>query len=74
MATEAELIARRNSLSAAIASGVLSVRHGDVQTQYRSMAEMEKALRHIDADLAQVRAPAAKRFRVTRFTADKGFR
>lgn len=74
MATEAELEARRDKLSAAIASGVLSVRHGDVQTTYRSMGEMKDALRHVEAELAKSRAPAAKRYRVTRFTGDKGFR
>lgn len=36
--------AQIDALAAAIASGVLTVRHGDVTTTYRSLAEMQTIL------------------------------
>lgn len=33
-----------DALKKAIASGVLTVRHGDTSTTYRTLAEMERAL------------------------------
>lgn len=39
------------TLRAAIASGVLSVRHGDTMTQYQSLSEMRKVLAEMETDL-----------------------
>lgn len=55
------------ALRAAIASGVLSVRHGDTMTQYQSLAEMRKVLREMEDDLG-----LAKRVRRTRAVFSKG--
>lgn len=43
MATVSDLKARLEKLDASIASGVLSVRHGDTQTTFKSTVEMMKA-------------------------------
>ena len=52
MATLAELKSRRDSLDAALASGVLTLREGDKQVTYRSLAEMAGALADLDAQIA----------------------
>jgi hypothetical protein len=44
MATEAQIAARIEALESAIASGVLTARHGDTSMTYRSMSEMLQAL------------------------------
>ena len=52
MATLAELKARRDALDKALASGVLTLREGDKQVTYRSLAEMAGALADLDTQIA----------------------
>lgn len=40
-----------DALKKAIASGVLTVRHGDTSTTYRSLAEMERALKMMQGEV-----------------------
>ena len=44
--------AQVDALRAAIASGVLTVRHGDVSTTYRSLTEMQAVLKTMEEDVA----------------------
>ncbi|HEL4148048.1 TPA: hypothetical protein UM348_000744 [Stenotrophomonas maltophilia] len=60
-------------LKAAIASGQLSVRHGDRQVTYQSVEAMLTALDRMEAELAAgapARKPATRRYR---FTTLRGF-
>lgn len=60
-------------LKAAIASGQLSVRHGDRQVTYQSIEAMLTALDRMEAELAAAtpgRKPATRRYR---FTTLRGF-
>lgn len=60
-------------LKAAIASGQLSVRHGDRQIPYQSVDAMLTALGRMEADIAASvpgRKPATRRYR---FTTLRGF-
>lgn len=41
-----------DAMRVAIASGVLTVRHGETLTQYRSLAEMERILASMEAEVA----------------------
>lgn len=52
MTDTATLNARKAQLEKAMASGVLSVRHGETQTTFRSYAEMERALAEVNRQLA----------------------
>lgn len=62
MATVEELKERREALEEALHSGVLTVRHGDVTTTFRSVAEIEKALASLNRKIAgQRRSPAVGR-------------
>lgn len=51
MATKAELQAYLAALEKAKYSGVLSFRHGDTQTTFRSMAELDKAINDIKNEI-----------------------
>lgn len=42
MASSSELTARLEALDKALATGALTVRHGDTETTYRSLEEMMK--------------------------------
>lgn len=44
--------AQIDALKAAMASGVLTVRHGDTSTTFRSISEMQKVLAQMEADVA----------------------
>ncbi len=57
-----------DALKAAIASGVLIVRHGDTWTTYRSLNEMMRVLASMEAE-----ANAGSRPRRTVAQFDKGF-
>jgi hypothetical protein len=43
--------AQIDALKRAIASGVLTVRHGDEQVTYRSIAEMRQVLKDMEAEV-----------------------
>ncbi|MHB2169951.1 phage head-tail joining protein [Alsobacter sp. R-9] len=58
------LQARRDALLAAMASGVLTIRHGESLTTYRSLEEMERALALLDAQIDQ--ANSVRRYRSVR--------
>ena len=55
MATEAELVARISKLEAQRASGIARVAYDGRQVEYRSVAEIDKALAADKADLAALR-------------------
>ncbi|PSJ55769.1 phage head-tail joining protein [Pseudaminobacter soli (ex Li et al. 2025)] len=44
--------AQIDALKAAMASGVLTVRHGETTTTFRSLAEMQKQLADMEADVS----------------------
>lgn len=48
MGATADLIAQRDRLEAAMFRGVLEVEFGGERVRYRSMAEMERALRRLN--------------------------
>lgn len=52
MATLEELISRRDALEEARASGIRSVRTGPTTVEYRSDADMQAALRSLEAQIA----------------------
>jgi len=52
MATLAELNARRDALSASRSSGVARVSYDGKTVEYRSLAEIERAIEQIDRDIA----------------------
>lgn len=60
--TAAEIEARIASIRAARDSGVLLVRHGEVSTQFRSLAEMNSIIADLQSQLAA--ALGTKRTRV----------
>lgn len=49
--------AQIDGLKTAIASGVLTVKHGDTLTTFRSLAEMKQVLRDMEAELAGNSSP-----------------
>lgn len=49
--------AQIDALKVAMASGVLTVRHGDTSTTFRSISEMQKVLAQMEADLAGTTRP-----------------
>jgi hypothetical protein len=59
MATEAELAARIESLEAALATGVLTVRHGMTETTFRSEEEIRRIILHLQH---QISAPPRVRY------------
>jgi hypothetical protein len=54
-------IADRDALKAAIARGATRLRMGNEEVQYRSLAEMERILAKIEAELAPV-APSRRHY------------
>lgn len=46
-----------DSLKKAIASGVLTVRHGDTSTTFRSIGEMRRALADMEAEVNPTTQP-----------------
>lgn len=63
MATLETLQARLESLDAAIASGVLTVRHGETTTTFRSMAELLQARAHIQSQIDALQGTSRTRLR-----------
>lgn len=51
MASVSELTTRLEALKAARDSGALIVRHGDTQTTYRSLDEIERTIARITAEI-----------------------
>ncbi|MBB2698947.1 UNVERIFIED_ORG: superfamily I DNA and RNA helicase [Rhizobium esperanzae] len=57
------LTARRVAIVKARDSGVLTIRHGDEQTTFRSLAEMNKIVANLDAQIAALQGTQKKRVR-----------
>lgn len=54
MPTLTQLLARRETLQAALASGAQTIQHGDTSTTYRSVDEIRTALASIENDIANM--------------------
>ena len=66
MASIAELKSRREALSASRASGVARVRDDGRTVDYRSMAEIDRAIEALDREIAAAEGrPIARQVRVT---------
>jgi hypothetical protein len=66
--TLAELNTKRDALLSAIATGVLRVRVGEIETQYQSTAEMRSALSILNSEIAaQSSSSTGTRFSTTAF-------
>ncbi len=55
-----------DALKAAIASGVLTVRHGDTMTTYRSLDEMQRVLAMMQSDVTTRTRSTVATFRSVR--------
>jgi hypothetical protein len=53
MATLSQLQARLDKMEAALASGVLEIRHGDERLTYRSVAEISAAIASVQMAIAE---------------------
>lgn len=71
MATADELTARIEKLKKARGSGVLTVRHGDQMTTFRSVAEMNVAIAADEQELAALNG-SVRLVRTYRIVSDKG--
>lgn len=66
--TLAELNTKRDALLSAMATGVLRVRVGEIETQYQSTAEMRSALSVLNSEIAAKSTPSVgTRFSTTAF-------
>ena len=70
MATIAELQARIDALSAARSSGVARVSYDGKTVEYRSIAEIDRAIEALDREIAM--AEGRRVIRHLRVTTDKG--
>ena len=70
MATIAELQARKDALSAARSSGVARVSYDGKTVEYRSIAEIDRAIEALDREIAM--AEGRRVIRHLRVTTDKG--
>ena len=70
MATLAELQARREALTAARSSGVARVSYDGKTVDYRSIAEIDRAIEALDREIAA--AEGRRVIRHLRVTTDKG--
>ena len=70
--SESQLQIRIDALRKARDSGVLMVRHGDELTQFRTLAEMDKILADLEADLATTQGTKKSRVRYIS-QSDKGY-
>lgn len=52
MPTKQELQERLEILKTAVSTGVLRVKHGETETLYRSLDEMNKIIRDLEAEIA----------------------
>ena len=62
---------QRDALQAALASGALTVRYGDVSTTYRSVSELREALKVVETALAK--AAGNTPLRQVRVSTDRGY-
>jgi hypothetical protein len=63
-----ELTTKRDALISAMATGVLRVRVGEIETEYQSIDQMRGALSILNSEIADKAAPAASsRFSTTVF-------
>jgi hypothetical protein len=70
MATIAELKSRREVLSASRSSGVARVSYDGKTVEYRSLAEIERAIEQLDRDIATIEGRRIVRH--VRVTTSKG--
>lgn len=70
MATAAELKTRREALAAARSSGVARVSYDGKSVDYRSLAEIDRAIEQLDRDIAS--AEGRRVIRHLRVTTSKG--
>ena len=70
MATIAELQARKDALTAARSSGVARVSYDGKTVEYRSIAELDRAIEAMDREIAM--AEGRRVIRHLRVTTDKG--
>lgn len=70
--TESQIQARIDAIRKARDSGVLMVRHGDTSTQFRSLAEMDKIISDLEAELAHAQGVVKSRVKYIR-QSDKGY-
>jgi hypothetical protein len=54
-----ELTIKRDALLSAMATGVLRVRVGEIETEYQSIEQMRSALSILNSEIATKAAPAA---------------
>lgn len=57
------LTARRTTIVKSRDSGVLTVEHGETRTTFRTLAEMDKIVARLDAQIAALQGTAKKRIR-----------
>lgn len=63
-----ELTTKRDALISAMATGVMRVRVGEIETEYQSTEQMRSALSILNSEIAAKAAPAASsRFSTTAF-------
>lgn len=66
--TISELQTKRDALISAMATGVLRVRVGEIETEYQSIAEMRSALSVLNSEIAAITAPTVStRYSTTGF-------
>jgi len=70
--SESEIENRITSIRKARDSGVLIVRHGDTSTQFRSLAEMDKIISDLEAELSAAQGVKKSRVRYLQ-QCDKGY-
>ena len=70
MATITELQSRREALAASRSSGVARVSYDGKTVEYRSLAEIDRAIEQLDRDIAA--AEGRRVIRHLRVTTDKG--
>lgn len=70
MATIADLRTRREALAASRSSGVARVSYDGKSVEYRSLAEIDRAIEQLDRDIAA--AEGRRVIRHLRVTTDKG--
>ena len=70
MATFTEMKARRDALAAARSTGVARVSHDGKSVEYRSLAEIERAIEQLDREIAA--AEGRRVVRQIRITTRKG--
>ncbi|KLK91416.1 hypothetical protein AA309_20175 [Microvirga vignae] len=73
MATLAELEAQLEMLQRARDTGVLQIRKGEDSTLFRSLKEMDEAIRGLELRIRRAKGGAAKTYRMVRFNDRSGY-